>query len=64
MHTDDMERHILITERVIMTQTLKQKVDKEGKTSAAMVFTCLKLLISFKTFLKCNLRAFLTRAET
>jgi hypothetical protein len=48
-----------------MIQTFEKNVDKEGKISAAiMVFTCLKLLLSFKTFLKHNLRAFLTRAET
>ena len=64
MHSDDTERYILVSERVIMIQTLEKNVDKEGETSAAMVSTCMKLLLlSFQTFPKCNLRAFLTKAE-
>jgi hypothetical protein len=40
-------------------------VEKEGETLAAMISTCMKLLLlSFQTFPKCNLRAFLTKAET
>lgn len=65
MHSDDMERYILVSERVRMIQTLQKNVDKGGETLAAMVSTCMKLLLlSFQTFLKCNLRAFLTKAET
>jgi hypothetical protein len=46
-------------------QTLEKNVDKEGETLAAMVSTYMKrLLLSFQTFLKCNRRAFLTKAET
>lgn len=65
MHSDIMESYILVSERVIVIQTLEKNVDKEGETLAAMVSTCMKLLLlSFQTFPKCNLRAFLTKAET
>lgn len=48
-----------------MIQTLETNVDKEAETLAAMVSICMKqLLLSFQTFLKCNLRALLTKAET
>jgi len=49
-----------------MIQTLEKNVDKDGETLAAMISTCMKLLLllSFQTFPKCNLRAFLTKAET
>jgi hypothetical protein len=48
-----------------MIQTLEKNVDKEGETLAGMVSTCMKLLLlSFQTFLKSNLAAFLTKAET